>query len=161
MINFQLGKGYLVAICIIYCMAMGGCCTDQPAPEEKKIVPFTLSIARGGGVTGLVEGCNLFSDGKIEFWEEFPGQEKKVIKSGKTDIAQIQAFQKALLLTGAIDKEIKGTGNMTTYASYFIEDKDYNWSWDSDGSTDDETLKSLVQWYSEVELFCQKEKEKQ
>ena len=130
-------------------LAHSGC---RPVPDA-----FSISIASGGGFTGLVGGFYLHSNGKVEAWRRFPAQPDSILWTVQVDPRKIAEFAQQLEQTGVVEKTYKATGNMTTRVIYSLQDVSHTWSWSNEGDAPPE----LKEWYGRVRKFCGELSEKQ
>lgn len=113
---------------------------------------FEITIASGGGVTGLYSGYTLFSDGRVDHWKRFPGKEQTIVWTTKEEPGRIDTLRNQLVRSGMLGKTHQETGNMTVSASYRVADSDYTWSWDANDA--DDLPAELERWYAAVKEFC-------
>ena len=133
--------------------AHSGCRPDAPGTQVQEAVEqeknFKISIATGGGFTGLVRGFYLYSDGKVETWRRFPAQSDSILWTAQVEPWRIAEFAQQLERTGALKKTSEGTGNVTTRIIYSLPDVSYTWSWSSAHTAPPE----LKAWYDKVKQF--------
>ena len=144
----------IVKAAIVYCLLffliffLSGC---GPATHDSQIQDtFKISIATGGGFTGLVRGFYLHADGKVEAWRRFPAQPDSILWTVQTDPGKIAEFVQQLEQTSALKKVYEETGNITTRIIYFLPDTSYTWSW---SNAVGEPL-GLREWYAQIWQFC-------
>lgn len=143
----------IVKTAIVYCLLFflifhSGC---RPATHDNQIQDvFKISVATGGGFTGLVRGFYLHADGKVEAWRRFPAQPDSILWTVQADPGKIAEFVQQLEQTSALKKVHEATGNITTRIIYSLPDTSYNWSWPNASGTPAE----LKEWYGKVWQFC-------
>ena len=126
------------------------------APGSQVEDAFAITLARGGGFTGLVRGFHLYSDGKVAAWRRYPAQPDSVLWTVQVEPGKIAEFARQLERTGALKKAHAATGNTTTRIVYSLPDSGYTWSWSNAGAAPAE----LKQWYVRVRQFCEQVREK-
>ena len=133
---------------ILFCIA----CHKKSAettPQQDAIIPFEISIATGGGFTGLSTGYTLSHDGRVEHWQRFAGGEHTTLWSQQSSAGKIMAFKMQLDDLGMLGKQIQESGNMTTMVTLALPDTTYTWYWGQLKKTE------LTGWAQDVESFCQ------
>lgn len=127
----------------------------QPGQSTEKSNEFIkMTIATGGGFTGLWNGYSLYPDGKIERWQRFPAKADSILQTVHTDNSKVTEFSQNLLQSGMIGKTYQNPGNMTTVITFTLPDTTYSWSWSGTGATEDLPVE-LKNWYKVVQQFCQ------
>ncbi len=125
-------------------------------PGSQSLNAFKISVATGGGFTGLVRGFYLHSDGKVEAWRRFPAQPDSILWAVQADPEKIAEFARQLEGTGALKIAYETTGNMTTRIVYSLPDTSYAWSW----SNASDAPAELKEWYGKVRQFCRELRKK-
>lgn len=74
----------------------------------------TISISRGGGVSGAYNGYSITTDGAVTKWLQLPAQEKKVTALFTTTSDSASFFFRYLDEAGFRSTEFSTPGNMTT-----------------------------------------------
>jgi len=74
----------------------------------------TISISRGGGVSGVYNGFSITSEGKVTKWLQLPAEEKKVTDLFTTTSDSALFFFRYLDEAGFRSTEFSTPGNMTT-----------------------------------------------
>ena len=125
-------------LCAIWLLACQQDLTRQPAKADY----IYLSVSRGGGITGLVTGCDLQPQGQIRRW--------KKSASGRVD-----SLQSLSVSPQSIEQQVKqlksfsplqDRGNITYRAELLLGDSTYVWSWTSD--------QQLTTWYTDTRNLC-------
>lgn len=111
---------------------------------------FKISVATGGGFTGLVRGFYLHADGKVEAWRRFPAQPDSILWTVQADPGKIAEFVQQLEKTSELKKVHEETGNITTRIIYSLSDTSYTWSWSNAVGAP----LGLKEWYAQVWQFC-------
>ena len=111
---------------------------------------FKISVATGGGFTGVVTGFNLHANGKVEAWRRFPAQPDSILWTVDVEPVQIEQIARNLERTGAFKSEYEVTGNFTTRIIFSSRNGQYSWSW----SDADDAPPKLRKWYGDVRRFC-------
>ena len=124
-----------------------------PAPAAAPMEPFTLTIASGGGFTGLYSGCALQSDGTVTFWQRIGARPDSILAKAAGSPAEIQGLLDRLRLGGALASTLRESGNMTTVVKLEIADSVRTWSWAGSG-VDDKTPEPFMTWYPEAQAYC-------
>jgi len=114
---------------------------------------FRIIIQEGGGFSGLTTGYTLSSNGKVEYWRQFPGKEKTIVWEKEVDPQNILRFRKELEASNVLSLELKEYGNMTTTITYIRGDEKYSWHW-SKTVDNSRVPPALQKWYREVSSFC-------
>ena len=120
------------------------------APGARTRADFLISIAAGGGFTGLVRGFSLHADGTVEAWQRLPAQPDSILWTIRADPGQVAELARQLEETGALEETYEETGHMTTRVVYSRPRAAHSWSWSSGGGTPAE----LKEWYGRVRRFC-------
>ena len=118
-----------------------------------QIESFKITIASGGGFTGLYKGYTLHSDGQVVHWQRFGAGQDSVLWTAKGNAEQIDNFKKKLEESGALSQPFQETGNMTTTVTLALPDTSYTWSWPGTG-VNDNTPDVLKELYPLVEKYC-------
>ncbi len=137
---------------ILFCIA----CHKKSAettPQQDAIVPFQISIATGGGFTGLYQGFTLHSDGKIEQWQQDRAGEVKILKSIQGDAKEFVKFRKELERDDIFKIKLTQTGNMTSKIVYQKGDSTFVWTWQAGG----EIPPQMQKWYDSIKIFCKQQ----
>ena len=74
----------------------------------------TISISRGGGVSGAYNGYSITSEGKVTKWLQMPAEGKKVTDLFTTTSDSASFFFRYLDESGFRTTEFSTPGNMTT-----------------------------------------------
>ncbi|MDB5102923.1 MAG: hypothetical protein JWP91_612 [Fibrobacteres bacterium] len=119
------------------------------ASESPK--PFTLTLASGGGFSGLIQGYTLSSAGEVKAWRKFPGGPDSITWAKRTGPDSILVLAKALEAFEGID--LKEAGNMTTRIEYALPDTAYRWSISGAGPSP-EAPEPFRTWYARAEAYC-------
>lgn len=92
-------------------ISLSGCSSSNSssAPTAK-----TISISRGGGVSGAYTGYSLTNDGKVTKWLKMPSEEKKVTDLFATTPDSASFFFRYLDEANFHTTEFSTPGNMTT-----------------------------------------------
>lgn len=101
-----------------------GCGGDHAAATGS----FRLTLAQGGGFTGLYTGYHLHADGRIERWQQLPGGIESVTWQAVADEAEVRQAA-AQLRSAAGDWRGDGGGNVTCTATLVQGDSTSHWSW--------------------------------
>lgn len=140
----------LFSVYYLFCFLIffSGC---GPATHDSQIQnAFKISVATGGGFTGLVRGFYLHADGKVEAWRRFPAQPDSILWTVQADPGKIAEFVQQLEKTSEFKKVHEETGNITTRIIYSLSDTSYTWSW----SNAIGAPLGLKEWYAQVWQFC-------
>ena len=158
----QIYKALFIVSGVIFLLNCSACKVEQ---EKEKITnmsinskpnltsPLQFSFASGGGITGLKKGYTLFTDGKVNFWQQLSFVKDTVIWNVVVDTSEVNNFRNELLKSGLMEKEYTTTGNMTTYLKFETSDTTYNWSWIGKGSNENTPLE-IKNWFKEVSDYC-------
>ncbi len=126
----------------IFC-AIGLLACHQDLTRQPTKTDYTyLSVSRGGGITGLVTGCDLQPQGQIRRW--------KKSASGRVD--SLQSFPVSLQSIEQQVKQLKSfaplqdRGNITYRAELLLGDSTYVWTWTAD--------QELTAWYVDTRNLC-------
>lgn len=126
----------------------------QHATSEQN--QFKISLAIGGGFTGMFKGFTLYADGRVEHWLRYPTQKDSVLWTTTVERDEIKSFQRRLQQSGILQQTLQGTGNMTTMVIYEVPDSSYVWSWSGVGVSDN--ISSVFkEWYQSVKEFCEQQ----
>lgn len=159
-----LSRNGILALCAVLVLLGSFLACRKPAGENAKrsattpetpaaTSDFTLSIATGGGFTGLVSGYTLHSDGRVTHWQRYPAGKDTMLWSTHADSTHIAQLRQMLLDAGMTQETIRGSGNITTTVSYTTADSTYTWSWSGTGPESD-LPPEVARWYRRVERFC-------
>ena len=131
--------------------------TAAGAATDKAVITnaFKISVATGGGVTGLTKGYTLHSTGVVQHWQRFPAQEDSVLWQTTVNPAEIFTLKQQLAASGMLEVTHRETGNMTTAVTFVNEDGAHGWSWPGVGVTE-RTPANIEDWYKTVDAFCKK-----
>ena len=120
------------------------------APGDGIQDSFEITIAAGGGFTGLVRGFSLHADGTVKAWQRLPAQPDSILWTVRADPGQVAELARQLEGTGALDETREETGHMTTRVVYSRSDATRSRSWSSAKGAPAE----LKEWYGRVRRFC-------
>lgn len=138
--------------------------TSDTEPENDTLNGTTqidtveLTIARGGGFTGLYKGYTLHSDGQVVHWQRFGAGPDSVLWKAQDNSGKIHDFVNQLEESEVLTKNIQETGNITTIVTLELPDTSHTWSWPGSG-VNDSTPDIFKEWYSLVENYCRTLKE--
>lgn len=125
--------------------------------EEQKTSSFEIRIGSGGGFTGLFEGYDLHSNGKVEYWQHYNAKKDSIYWTSRVEPDKIDSFQQQLILSGILENNIEEKGNMIYTVTYDTPDTSYYWTW----SEQTRIPAKFKKWYDEVfQFFEQMRKEK-
>ena len=135
----SLFKNSLVALfSVIALLSIDGCCSCRDAAQNKDEVlftqPFEISLSTGGGVSGLVNGYILSSDGSIKRFSKWPGKDREMEAVGSLDLRELLAIKNEVDEKKLFELNIKDYGNMTTYLHVTDGNRSTVLNWTSDGS---------------------------
>jgi len=137
---------------IIFCIACHKKSTEKTS-QHPAIVPFQISIATGGGFTGVYQGFTLHSDGKIEQWQKDRAGEVKILKYTQVDAKEFVKFRKELERDDIFKIKLTQTGNMTTKIVYQKGDSTFVWTWQAGA----EIPPQIQKWYDSIRTFCKQQ----
>jgi len=89
---------------------LSGCSSSNSSAVTNK----TISISRGGGVSGAYNGYSITTDGKVTKWLQMPAEEKKATDLFTTTSDSASFFFRYLDEAGFQMTEFSTPGNMTT-----------------------------------------------
>lgn len=124
---------------------------NDTAVSQKEV--FEITIASGGGFTGLYKGYTLHSDGQVVHWQRFGAGQDSVLWAAQDNPEQIHTFIKQLEESGLLKKTFQETGNMTSMVTLELPDTSHTWSWPGTG-VNDSTPDVFKEWYPLVESYC-------
>ena|SRR5688572_28214419 len=90
---------------------LSGCSSSNSSTSS---TAKTISISRGGGVSGAYTGYSLTTDGKVTKWLKMPSEEKKVTDLFSTTSDSASFFFRYLDEADFRSTEFSTPGNMTT-----------------------------------------------
>ncbi|MFH1571456.1 MAG: hypothetical protein ABIL09_25925 [Gemmatimonadota bacterium] len=113
------GAGVLIALLAAGCGA---------GRQDRGATPARIAFERGGGFSGLVQGCALADDGTAEGWEQRPGQPRQAQWRAAPAGEGVAELARGLV-EAAGDWQSEGAGNMTTRLSVQLGEIERRWSW--------------------------------
>ena len=137
-------------------MALFTVCKKESVRKETEVSQkeaFKITIASGGGFTGLYKGYTLHSEGQVMHWQRFAAGRDSTIWAAQGAANKILNFKLQLEKSGAPRQTIQETGNMTTTVTLTLQDTSYTWSWPGTG-VNDNTPDIFKEWYLLVEKYC-------
>lgn len=115
---------------------LGGCrsCPDTDRPSH---VPddFRVTLAKGGGFTGLWQGQTLLGTGAVWRWSGFGAASDSTLV-GVLPRAVVDSVWADVLATGLLDREVRGSGNLSARISISGAGRSAELSWASGLSLD-------------------------
>lgn len=135
----SLLKNCIIAfLSLIPLLWVNGCCSCRDAAQKNDTAlftqPFEISLSTGGGVSGLVNGYILSSDGSIKRFSKWPGKDREVEAVGSLDLRDLLAIKHEVDEKKLFELNLKDYGNMTTYLHVTDGDHSTVLNWKSDGS---------------------------
>ena len=124
-----------------------------------QIESFKITIASGGGFTGLYKGYALHSDGQVVHWQRFGAGQDSTLWTISGTADQILDFKQRLEESGVLSQTFQKTGNMTTVVTLELPDTSYTWLWPGTG-VGQKTPDIFKEWYPLDEKYCKTLKNK-
>ncbi len=166
----QFGLGSLVTLAIVAVIALASCqreMRDQsatPAADSTTALAQTdtsyrITLSSGGGFSGFTRGFTLFGSGRIEYWQRARVGQDTLLKSLAVSPAEIARFRNELIQSGALQKEVHSTGNITNRVVFATMDTTYTWMWGGEKAAES-VPKPLLMWYQSVRKYCEQANQK-
>ena len=129
---------YLSIATMLYLVA----CAPQARDESAAAESFYLSVSRGGGITGLVTGCDFNAAGRVRKWRASALGATDSLGSHMLSVASIRERLAELTALPSPDRP----GNLTYRVVLTQPDETRVWTWS--------TNPSLTEWYRATRKLC-------
>lgn len=127
--------------------------TPMEVPKKETIIDSSyIEFSKGGGFTGLIEGCTLFKSGKLTKWKMMPGKEKEFLSESSLNSSEVNKFFENFADLDILESKLNSRGNVTYNLMFLHKDKLYKWTWTNE---DQKTVPGkLKKWINTFEEFC-------
>ena len=129
---------YLSIATMLYLAA----CAPQARDESAAAESFYLSVSRGGGITGLVTGCDFNAAGRVRKWRASALGATDSLGSHMLSVANIRERLAELTALPSPDRP----GNLTYRVVLTQPDETRVWTWS--------TNPPLTEWYRATRKLC-------
>lgn len=116
----------VVVAAIVFALLLA--CGDPGQGDEAAAATSRITLAQGGGFTGLYKGYHIHADGRVERWQQLPGGIESVMWTGHARQAEVRAAA-AQLRPAAGGWRSDGSGNTTGSVTFVQGDSTFRWSW--------------------------------
>ena len=117
-------------------------CEPQVRDESAAADSFYLSVSRGGGITGMVTGCDFNSAGRVRKWRASASGATDSLITGMLPVTSIQERLPELTALPSPDR----SGNLTYRVVLTRPDETRVWTW--------ATNHPLTEWYRVTRKMC-------
>ncbi|MCP5064391.1 MAG: hypothetical protein GY936_18275 [Ignavibacteriae bacterium] len=128
---------------------------SETLQKETQIDSFSIIVSSAGGFTGLGSGYTLTSNGKVKHWKQLSFVKDTTLWERESDLSKIVDFKNQLDTCGILQKDYRGTGNMTTSLNYNLQDTSYTWTWEGKGNSSN-IPEEINDWFKDLLVFCAK-----
>ena len=147
----RLSASGAVGFALVALTLLGGCGGPgrDDRVQQEPVPVFQLTLATGGGFTGMEEGLRLRSTGAVEAYSSFPGGPETISWKGTLPPDTVKAVWWEFRRSGAEQWHYEKPGNVYAKVVLSLSDSVRQWVWDRNRPPED-MPPSFGRWYQKV-----------